>query len=63
MLVLEKSYEKETGNRVEYFNPDTTRQFCQWLVGFVDDNSIILKMEKKGFDMKTETMLEEAKIF
>ena len=60
MLTLEKSYEKETGHNVTYNNPDNTRQLCQWLVGFVDDNSIMLKLENLGYvDLATPMMAAE----
>ena len=42
MLILEKC--------VEYDNPDSTRKFRQWLVGFVDNNSILFKMENMGYE-------------
>ena len=48
MLTLEKAYEQEMGHRVTYNNPDNTRSFCQWLVGFVDNNLIMLKLENLG---------------
>ena len=61
MLTLEKAYERETGHSVTYNNPDNTRTFCQWLVGFVDDNSIMLKLENLGYEDAAPTMLEAAK--
>ena len=54
MLVLEKSYDMSTWNKVLYVNPDSTREFCQWLVGFVDDNSILFKIENLGYDCPAE---------
>ena len=32
MLPLEKAYEKETGHRVAYTNPYSSRIFFQWLI-------------------------------
>ena len=61
MLPLEKAYESETRHVVQYSNPDNTRQFFQWLVGFVDDNSIIFKLENLGYSNAAETMLIAAK--
>ena len=61
MLPLEKAYESETGRGVEYSNPDKTRRFFQWLVGFVDDNTILIKLERLGYDDPAATMLKEAK--
>ena len=61
MLPLETSYEAKTGQGVEYTNPGNTIHFFQWLVGFVDDNSIILKLENLGYTYAAETMLVAAK--
>ena len=61
MLPLEKAYEAETGRGVEYSNPDKTRRFFQWLVGYVDDNTILIKMERLGYDDPAVSMMKEAK--
>ena len=61
MLPLEKSYEAETGRGVEYSNPKKTDVFFQWLVGFVDDNTFLIKLEKLGYQNPNEVMLKEAK--
>ena len=61
MIVLEKAYETETGNRVEYYNPDETKRSCRCPMGFMDTNYIMFKMENLGFDGPVENMLEEAK--
>ena len=50
MLTLEKAYKKEKGYSVAYNNPDNTHKFCQGLVGFVDNNSIMLKLENLGYE-------------
>ena len=63
MLVLEAVYEKLTDNKVEYSNPDQTRTFCQWLVGFVDNNSMLLKLENLGFDLAEVKLLAEASTY
>ena len=61
MLVLENAYEKATSNTVEYRNPDSSRRFRQWLVGFVDDNFLLLKLKKLGYEASTEKLIEKAK--
>ena len=61
MLVLEKAYEMTTGHKVHFENPDSTREFCQWLVGFVDDNSLLLKLENLGYDSPADKMMAAAK--
>ena len=63
ILPLEKSYESETGHKIEYTNPDATRISCRWLVGFVDDNSIMLKLENLGYEASVERLLDAAKNF
>ena len=40
ILVLERAYKKDTGQGVEYYNPESLRRFFQWLVRFVDGKSI-----------------------
>ena len=61
MLVLEKDYDMITRNKVHYVNPNSTNEFCQWLVGFVDDNSILFKLENLGYDYPVEIMVISAK--
>ena len=61
MLPPETTYEAETGHRIKYTNPDNTRHLFQWLVGFVDDNSIIIKLENLGYTNAVETMIVAAK--
>ena len=46
---------------MEYINPDSSRNFKQWLVGFVDDNYLLLKLNKMGYDAPAEKHIEEAK--
>ena len=61
MLPLEREFEQETVNGVEYTNPDSTQRFFQWLVGYVDDSSILIKLEHMGCEVTAEQMLEAAK--
>ena len=61
MLPLEKAYENETGRGVEYTNPDSSRQFFQWLIGYVDDNTILIKMEHLGYEDTAAQMIEVTK--
>ena len=44
MLPLEKVYEYETNHGVEYTNPDSSRRFFPWLISYVDDNIILVKL-------------------
>jgi hypothetical protein len=60
MLILEGAYESITDQTVAYTNPDDTRKFRQWLVGFVDDNSILFKMENLGYETHSREMVEKA---
>ena len=60
MLILENAYEAITEQTVAYNNPDFTQTFRQWLVGFVDDNSILFKMENLGYESHSQIMVEEA---
>lgn len=52
----------ESGN-VEHSNLDSTRIFCQWLVDFVDDTSIMLNLENLGYYSSAHNMLEAAIYF
>ena len=61
MLPLEKAYEYETGHGVAYTNPDSSRKFFQWLVSYVDDNTILVKLENLGYENTAEKMIEVAK--
>ena len=61
MLPLVKGYEMETKHRVKYSNPDNTRNFFQCLIGFVDDNSILLKLEGLGYTHAIEGLLTATK--
>ena len=54
MLPLEQAYEEETGQHVEYSNPDSTRLFSQWLIGFVDDNTLLMQLNGLGFEAPVE---------
>jgi len=42
MLPLEKNYESETGHEVAYTNPDSSKRFFQWLISYVDENTILV---------------------
>ena len=60
MLPLEIAYSNETGQKVDFSNPDSTRTFSQWLIGFVDDNTLLIKLYNLGFDAPVESLLEAA---
>lgn len=38
-----------------------THTLCQWLVGFADNNSIMLKLENMGYEDTAQPMLEAMK--
>lgn len=59
MIPIEKAYEAEICNRFEYTNLDKLQQFFQWLVRFMDDNSILLKIENFSYDNYAYIMLQE----
>ena len=61
MLPLEKAYEAETGHGVAYTNPDSSRKFFQWLISYVDDNTILVKMENLGYEDTAQKMIGVAK--
>lgn len=48
-LVLVKAYEIMTNERVTFQNPQSRRKFIQWLVGYVDDNTLLTKLESTNF--------------
>ena len=60
-LVLGEAYEKSTSNTVDYSNPDSSRRFKQWLVGFVDGNSLLFNFKNLGYEAPTVKLIEEAK--
>ena len=61
MLPLEKSYEAETGHGVAYTNPDSSRHSFQWSISYVDDNTILVKMENLDHEDIAQKMIEVAK--
>ena len=61
MLPLEKAYEIETGHGVAYTNPDSSRQLFQWIIGYVDDNTILIKLENLGYQDTASHMIQVAK--
>ena len=60
MLSLEKTYESETGHGVAYTNPDSSRQLFQWLIGYVDDNTILINIDNMGYEDTATHMVEVA---
>ena len=61
MLTLEQAYAAEKGQTVDYSKPDSTRLFSQWLIGFVDDNTLLMKLYNLGFDAPVKKLLEAAR--
>ena len=61
MLPLEHVYEQETGHGVEYTNPYSSHLIFRWLVGFVNDNSILIKLENSVYKDTVGKILEAAK--
>ena len=61
MLPLEQAYSKEAGQQVNFSNPDSIRKFSQWLIGLVDDNTLLIKLQNLGFDAPVEPHLEVAR--
>ena len=50
MLPLEKAYEQETDHEVEYTNPDSSRRLVQWLISYVDENTMLIKLEHLDYE-------------
>ena len=50
-----------TRHSVIYTNLDNTYTFYQWLFGFVDDNSMMLKLENSGYNDVAGPMTEAVK--
>ena len=61
MPALEQAYSKETGLEVDFSNPDSTRKFSQCFIGFVDENTLLIKLQNLGFDAPVEPFLEAAR--
>ena len=60
ILPREKAYEAETGQGVESHNPDKIRHFVR-LMDFVDDNSIIIKLEDLVYNNAALCMITATK--
>ena len=45
---------------MNFSNPDSTCLFSKWLIGFVDDNILIMKLDNPGFEAPVEQLLEVA---
>ena len=56
ILVKAQAYENLTNQCIKFNNPDGTEGFSQWLIGFVDDNSILISVQNLDF---TKTMVDE----
>ena len=56
LIAKVKADESLTDQCIKFNNPDGSFGFLQWLVGFVDDNSILLSVTKKDF---TKSMIDE----
>ena len=45
---------------MHYTNPESSRK-NQWLISYVDDNTILVKLENLGYENTAEKMIEVAK--
>ena len=62
LLPQVEAYEAMTDQGLRFSNPDGTLNFFQWLIGFVDDNTILLMLKDPSFaSSKIEELLEETK--
>ena len=50
VLPLIDAYEEIVPHRASFSNPDRSRKLKQWLVGFVDNNTIIFTIKGPHFD-------------
>ena len=51
-----------TNERVVFTNPDSTKKFIQWIVGYVDDNTLLTQIEGDRFlPNATKKLIEKAK--
>ena len=48
-LVLTVAYELMTDERVNFNNPTSEKKFVQWLVGYVDDNTLLTQLQGDDF--------------
>ena len=62
-LVLVIAYKIMTNERVVFTNPDSSKKFIQWLVGYVDDNTLLTKLNEKEFSPNAHPeLIKKAKI-
>ena len=48
---------------MNYSNPDSMRNACQWLIVFMGDNTLITMWSYPGFDAPVDKLLEPARTF
>ena len=62
MLPLIKAYESLSDEKISFSNPDRTKTFKKWLVGYVDDNTIFASISDPEFTPHaTEHLISKAK--
>ena len=57
MLVMMEAYEKKVPYRATFCSPDKSITLEQWLVGFVDDNTIVFTLKDLSFNIDNVTNL------
>ena len=56
LLIKAAAYETLTDRNLQFKSPDGTDIFTQWLVGFVDDNTILFSIPNKDF---SQTLIDK----
>ena len=59
MLALIDAYEAKVPHRAFFNSPDKSIILEQWLVGFVDDNTILFTLKDAGFERDIIELLSE----
>ena len=59
MLPLEIAYEKMSKDNVTFYNPTRTQELKQWVVRFVDNNTLMAKINDRAFQLDAAHKLIE----
>ena len=52
MLLLMESFEELAPHRAHFMSPDKKVKISQWLIGFVDNNTIVFTLKDKSFNIE-----------
>ena len=56
MILIWVTNVKATGQKVDCSDPNSTLKIKKWLIGFVDDNTFLIKLDDLGFDASVDRL-------